>query len=90
MRNVSQVRNSNPKFEVLNLLVVGLVLNFDTSTVADEIEFVLIELFNLLERHELILFSEASEIQIKLSYHYSLGEVFNNRGFNRYLYLKYS
>ena len=49
MGNVSQVRNSNPKFEILNLLLVGLVLNLNASSVANEVEFFLFELVNLLE-----------------------------------------
>jgi hypothetical protein len=51
MGNVSKIRNGNPKLEVLNLLIVGFVLNFDTSAVANKVETILIELLNLLERH---------------------------------------
>lgn len=90
MGNISKIRNGYPKFEVSNLLIVGLVLNFDTSAVANEIEFFFFEFVNLLERHEFILFSQTSKVQIELSYHDSLSEIFNNGGFNRYLYLKYS
>ena len=90
VRNISKIRNGYPKLKVSNLLIVGLVLNFNTSAVANEIEFFFIEFVNLLERHEFILFSETSEIQIELSYHNSLSEIFNNGGFNRYLYFKYS
>lgn len=88
--NISKIRNGYPKLEVSNLLIVGLVLNFDTSAVANEIEFFFFEFVNLLERHEFILFSQTSKVQIELSYHDSLSEIFNNGGFNRYLYLKYS
>ena len=90
MGDISKIRNGYPKLEVSDLLIVGLVLNFYTSSVANEIEFFFFEFVYLLERHEFILFSETSKIQIELSYHDSLSEIFNNGGFNRYLYLKYS
>lgn len=57
MRHISQVRDSDPQFQVFNLLLVGLVLNLDTSAVANKVELFLVELINLLEGHELVLFS---------------------------------
>ena len=90
VRDVPEVGDGDPELEVLDLLLIGLVLNLDAATVTYEVELLLLELVDLLEGHQLVLFSQAREIQIELPYHDRLGQVFNNWRLYRYLYFKYS
>jgi hypothetical protein len=90
VRHVPQIWNGDPELQILHLLVIGFVLDFYASAITDKVEFLLIELFNLLERHKLVLFAEASEIQIELSYHDGLGHELNNWGFEGDFHFCYS
>ncbi len=90
MWDVPEVGYGDPQLEVLNLLLIGLILYLDAPAVAYKVELLLVELIDLLEGHQFILFPEPCEVQIELSYHDGLREVLNNRRIYRYLNLEYS
>lgn len=77
MRHISKVGDRHPEFEVLHLLFVGFISDFNASLVADEVEFFLSQVLKFLEAHQYIFFPQPPEIQIQLPCYDHSCKVFN-------------